>query len=70
MGGWIGDHSLALAALSIYLLLIIGYAWHGHRATRSTADYYVGGRAMGGVPLRPFVLRHLLLDEQLRRLRR
>ena len=51
MGGWIGDHSLALAALSIYLLLIIGYAWQGHRATRSTADYYVGGRAMGGVAL-------------------
>ena len=51
MGAWVGDHSLALGALFVYLLLIIGHAWHGHRATSSTADFYIGGRAMGGIAL-------------------
>lgn len=39
-------------------LLLLGYsgmlayhAWRGHRATRGVADYYVGGRAMGGISL-------------------
>ena len=39
-------------------LLLVGYAvllgyhaWAGHRDTRGVADYYVGGRSMGGVTL-------------------
>jgi len=34
-----------------YTLLLAYHAWSGHRGTRGVADYYVGGRAMGGVTL-------------------
>ena len=51
MTDWIADNGLALAALLVYLVILIGHAWHGHRSTRDTADYYVGGRTMGGFVL-------------------
>ena len=51
MTSWISAHAVPLAALSIYLVLIVAHAWHGHRATSGTADYYVGGRSMGGLTL-------------------
>ena len=51
MTEWIADKGLALAALLVYLVVLIGHAWHGHRSTRGTTDYYVGGRSMGGFVL-------------------
>jgi SSS family transporter len=37
--------------LAAYTVLLAWHAWQGHRQTRGVADYYVGGRAMGGVAL-------------------
>ena len=37
--------------LLLYACLLGYHAWTGHRATRGVADYYVGGRSMGGVVL-------------------
>jgi SSS family transporter len=37
--------------LSAYTVLLAWHAWQGHRQTRGVADYYVGGRTMGGVAL-------------------
>ena len=51
MRSWVNAHAVPLAALVIYLTVIVAHAWHGNRATRDTADYYVGGRAMGGLVL-------------------
>ena len=51
MSGWVAAHALPLAVLAIYVGVMIGHAWHGHRSTRGVADYYIGGRAMGGVVL-------------------
>ncbi len=38
-------HSL----LAGYTVLLAWHAWRGNRETKGLADYYVGGRAMGGV---------------------
>ncbi len=40
-------HLLLLA----YAGMLAYHAWTGHRATHGVADYYVGGRSMGGVVL-------------------
>ena len=40
-------HSLLL----LYTLVLAHHAWSGKRATKGVADYYVGGRALGGVAL-------------------
>jgi len=37
--------------LLFYTLLLVHHAWSGKRATKGLADYYVGGRALGGVAL-------------------
>jgi SSS family transporter len=34
--------------LAVYTAVLAWHAWTGHRETRGLADYYVGGRAMGG----------------------
>ena len=49
MSSWVSAHAVPLAALAIYLAVIVAHAWHGHRSTRGISDYYVGGRAMGGL---------------------
>ena len=49
MSSWISAHAVPLAALTIYLAVIVAHAWHGHRSTRGISDYYVGGRSMGGL---------------------
>lgn len=51
MTAWVGAHVAPLVAMAIYLAVIALHGWLGHRATRGTADYYVGGRRMGGVVL-------------------
>lgn len=37
--------------LTLYTALLAWHAWTGHRRTRGLADYYVGGRSLGGVAL-------------------
>lgn len=46
---WIAENWIALALIGVYLTLIIRHAIGGQRATRTLADYYIGGRNMGGV---------------------
>ena len=48
---WIIDHWFALALLTVYTALIAHHALVGKRGTKTLADYYVGGRSMGGVVL-------------------
>jgi len=37
--------------LLLYTLVLAHHAWSGKRATKGIADYYIGGRALGGVAL-------------------
>lgn len=37
--------------LLLYTLVLAHHGWSGNRATKGVADYYVGGRALGGVAL-------------------
>ena len=37
--------------LALYTMVLAYHAWRGSRSTRGLADYYVGGRSMGGVAL-------------------
>jgi SSS family transporter len=37
--------------LLLYTLVLGHHAWSGKRATKGIADYYIGGRALGGVAL-------------------
>ncbi len=37
--------------LALYTGTLAYHAWIGNRKTRSLADYYVGGRALGGVTI-------------------
>ena len=46
---WFQEHWIALALLGLYGLLLIRHALEGRRETHGRADYYVGGRTMGGV---------------------
>ena len=48
---WIVEHWIALALLALYGALLLRHAIEGRRATHGRADYYVGGRHMGGVVL-------------------
>jgi sodium/pantothenate symporter len=48
---WLQEHWIAVALLAVYGLLLVRHAIEGRRATEGQADYYVGGRTMGGVVL-------------------
>ncbi|MFQ5744878.1 MAG: sodium:solute symporter [Acidobacteriota bacterium] len=48
---WATARALPLAVVTVYTVIMIFHAWRGHRLTRGVADFYVGGRAMGGVVL-------------------
>ncbi len=37
--------------LLLYTVLLAHHAWSGNRATKGLADYYIGGRGLGGVAL-------------------
>lgn len=37
--------------LLLYTLVLVHHAWIGKRDTKGVADYYIGGRALGGVAL-------------------
>ncbi len=43
------EYWLVHLLLTVYTVLLAHHAWTGNRQTRGLADYYVGGRAMGGV---------------------
>lgn len=48
---WLQTHWIALALLAVYGALLVRHAIEGRRGTKGRADYYVGGRSMGGVVL-------------------
>lgn len=48
---WVREHWLVLLLLAAYTGLLAQHAVAGRRRTRGMVDYYVGGRAMGGVAL-------------------
>ena len=48
---WLQAHWIALALLAGYGVILVRHAIEGRRGTRGRADYYVGGRSMGGVVL-------------------
>ncbi len=48
---WLGQHWLAIALVLAYTALMVKHALDGKRATKGMADYYVGGRTMGGMAL-------------------
>jgi SSS family transporter len=48
---WLREHAAALFFLGAYSLILAWHAWEGRRGTRAVADYYVGGRALGGVAI-------------------
>ncbi|MFV1987471.1 MAG: hypothetical protein ACC682_09315 [Gemmatimonadota bacterium] len=46
---WMQEHWIALVLLGLYGLMLLRHAIEGRRETEGRADYYVGGRSMGGV---------------------
>ena len=46
---WMQAHSLELLALLLYTAVMVYHAWSGNRQTGSLADYFVGGRSIGGI---------------------
>ncbi len=48
---WLQTHWIAVALLAAYGTLLVRHAIEGRRGTKGRADYYVGGRSMGGVVL-------------------
>lgn len=48
---WITEHWIALALIAAYTGILVKHAIEGRRSTHTRADYYVGGRGMGGVVL-------------------
>ena len=48
---WISEHAPVLVLLAAYTALMVHHAIIGHRKTKAMADYYIGGRSMGGVAL-------------------
>ena len=48
---WLQTHWIALSLLAGYGVLLVRHALEGRRETEGRADYYVGGRGMGGIVL-------------------
>ncbi len=48
---WLSEHALVLSLLAMYLAFMIYSAWTGARSSKTTSDYYVGGRSIGGIAL-------------------
>lgn len=51
MMNWLYDHWFVLLLLTAYTALMAHHAWTGKRQTRGLADYYVGGRSLGGIAI-------------------
>lgn len=48
---WIQQYWLFLLLLLIYTAVLVRHAWEGKQRSQLLADYYVGGRSLGGVAL-------------------
>jgi SSS family transporter len=48
---WLAGHWIVVLLLAAYTAMLVWHAREGHRGTRGVADYYVGGRRMGGIAL-------------------
>jgi SSS family transporter len=48
---WLAERGVVLAFIAAYVAMLAHHAWQGRRRTEGVADYYVGGRAMGGVTI-------------------
>jgi SSS family transporter len=48
---WLAEHWLFLLLLLLYGTVLVRHAMEGRRRTHDRADYYVGGRSMGGLVL-------------------
>jgi SSS family transporter len=48
---WIADRWFVLLLLAAYVGVMVHHALAGRRATRGVADYYVGGRSLGGLAI-------------------
>ena len=48
---WLRAHMLPLILLGAYGLLLVHHARTGRRDTKNITDFFVGGRAMGGIVL-------------------
>ena len=51
MTAWLGQHWFAVALFTLYSAAMFHNAWLGRRRTKGVADYFVGGRGMGGVAI-------------------
>lgn len=51
LAGWVREYWLVLLLLAIYTAMLVRHAWEGSRRTKGLEDYYIGGRALGGVAL-------------------
>jgi SSS family transporter len=51
MTAWVSQHWLAVVLFVLYSGALFYNAWLGRRRTRGVADYFVGGRGMGGVAI-------------------
>jgi SSS family transporter len=48
---WLREHWLLAVLLAAYCAMLVQHAWQGRRGTRGIADYYIGGRSLGGIAL-------------------
>jgi SSS family transporter len=48
---WLAEHWMVVLLLGAYGAMLVWHAREGRRGTHGVADYYVGGRQMGGVVL-------------------
>ena len=48
---WASEHWVAVLLLAAYTSILLFHAWVGGRATHDRADYFVGGRNMGGLAI-------------------
>ncbi len=46
--GNLREYWMVHGLLVLYTVMLAHHAWHGNRETKDLADYYVGGRKMGG----------------------
>ena len=55
---WISEQKFIFLFLILYTAILAYHAYQGKRKTHNLADYYVGGRSMGGAIIGLSFLRH------------
>lgn len=48
---WLAEHKLIVALFAAYAALLAWHGWQGLRQSHGVADYYVGGRRLGGATI-------------------